>query len=107
MGNDLSDAIMDKYLYMNDEEVEVVKVSWETWGEVCDFIKLPWGENGIHGIYHEDGVEVDNSTDRMGLLIPQGDETIIALDGDYLVRTSSNRYHTVNRFIFGCYYTKI
>ncbi|MEI3611619.1 hypothetical protein [Pseudogracilibacillus sp. SO30301A] len=37
--------------------IEAVKLTWENWGKVCEFITLPWGEDGVHGCYSDEGVE--------------------------------------------------
>lgn len=34
--------------------IEALQLTWETWGEICKFITLPWGEEGVHGVYDKD-----------------------------------------------------
>lgn len=24
-------------------EIEAVQLTWDNWGEICDFVQLPWG----------------------------------------------------------------
>jgi hypothetical protein len=36
--------------------IEAVQVTFENWPELCEFIKLPWGPDGVHGVFSDNGV---------------------------------------------------
>lgn len=49
--------------------IEAVQLTWSNWNKVCEFITLPWGPEGVHGCYSDEGVESDTG-ERIGLVIP-------------------------------------
>ena len=87
--------------------IEAVQVTWENWSELCEFIKLPWGPNGVHGTYHKDGAQCDNSTDKNALVIPTLEGNMLALKGDYIIKGVNGEYYPCKPDIFEKTYEEV
>jgi hypothetical protein len=86
-------------------EVEAVQLTWQTWSEVCDLLgEPPWPE-GMHGVYvRPDDTWVEPWTGapgdmRIGLLIPTLEGTMLAVEGDYVIREP---FPTADRQFYPC-----
>ena len=87
--------------------VEAVQLTWGTWSEVCDFITLPWGEDGVHGVYTEDGVRTDDGHDKIGLNIPTLEGNMLAVENDYIIKGVNGEFYPCKPDIFEKTYEKV
>ena len=83
--------------------IEAVQVSVENWKEICDFITLPWGPDGVRGCSCENGVESDNG-ERTGLIIPTLEGDMIAQENDYIIKGVQGEYYPCKPDIFEATY---
>lgn len=74
--------------------VEAIQLSWGNWSKICDFITLPWGENGVHGIYS------DKNETMTGLVIPTLEGDMIANEGDYIIKGVQGEFYPCKPDIF-------
>ena len=79
--------------------VEVEQLTWENWGNVCDFITLPWGDDGVHGVYADDGVPSDTG-ERIGLIIPTLEGNMLAVENDYIIKGVNGEFYPCKPDIF-------
>lgn len=88
-------------------EIEAVKLTWSNWNEVCDFITLPWGDNGVHGVYTKEGVKTDNNADHIGLVIPTLEGEMLAVENDYIIKGVQGEFYPCKPDIFHATYEPI
>lgn len=86
--------------------IEAIQLRWDTWGEICDFITLPWGPDRVHGTYHKDGVKTDDSSDRIALVIPTLEGDYLALENDYIIKGVNGEFYPCKPDIFYKTYEK-
>jgi hypothetical protein len=79
--------------------IEAVQLRWDTWGQVCDFITLPWGPDGVHGVVKEGGVS-DNKGDPICLVIPTLEGNMTASAGDYIIKGVNGEFYPCKPDIF-------
>lgn len=99
--------------------IEAVQLTWENWGQVCEFITLPWGENGVHGVYHAKGIKYDDENncvtpkvicdsgavkDRIALVIPTLEGDHLALENDYIIKGIKGEFYPCKPDIFEASY---
>ena len=87
--------------------IDAVQLTWATWGEICEFITLPWGPEGVHGTYHKDGVQCDNCTDKMALVIPTLEGNHLALENDWIIKGVNGEFYPIKNDIFEKTYEKV
>ena len=87
--------------------IEAVQLTWPTWGEVCSFIDLPWGDDGVHGVYTKDGVITDDWKDRIGLTIPTLEGNMLAVENDYIIKGVNGEFYPCKPDIFEKTYEKV
>lgn len=81
-------------------EIEAVQLRWDTWSEVCDFITLPWGPDGVHGVYTENGVITDDGNDRLGLVIPTPEGDHLAAENDFIIKGINSEFYPCKPDVF-------
>ena len=90
--------------------IEAIEIRQDNWAEVCDFVQLPWGENGLSTVYHHEGVQIDGTTsaaDRLALSIPTMEGKRIALKDDYIVKDKHNNYTVYGPRLFEMMYEQV
>ncbi|WP_288550041.1 hypothetical protein [uncultured Lacticaseibacillus sp.] len=80
-------------------EIEAVQLTWANWVEVCDFVQLPWGPEGVHGCYSDKGVESD-SGEKIGLIIPTLEGNMLANENDYIIKGVHGEFYPCKPDIF-------
>ncbi|ORI32396.1 hypothetical protein BLL61_02075 [Lacticaseibacillus casei] len=80
-------------------EIEAVQLTWANWCEVCDFVQLPWGPEGVHGCYSDKGVESD-SGEKIGLIIPTLEGNMLANENDYIIKGVHGEFYPCKPDIF-------
>lgn len=80
-------------------EIEAVQLTWANWGEVCDFVQLPWGPEGVHGCHSDKGVESD-SGEKIGLIIPTLEGNMLANENDYIIKGVHGEFYPCKPDIF-------
>lgn len=99
--------------------IEAMQLTKENWKEACEFITLPWGPKGVHGVYHKEGVEIDDDCElyneegnleeanRMALVIPTLEDDHLALKDDYIIKDNKGEFHPCKPDIFKATYDKV
>jgi len=88
--------------------IEAVQLRWDTWNEICDFVTLPWGEDGVHGVYTKNGVIVtDNDTEEIGLIIPTLEGNMLGVENDYIIKGVQGEFYPIKSDIFDQTYENI
>ena len=80
--------------------VEAVELQWKNWDEMCTFITLPWGEDGVHGIYQKNGVETLDTQADIGLVIPTLEGIMMGVQGDYIIKGVRGEFYPCKPDIF-------
>lgn len=86
--------------------VEAVQLTWGNWGEICDFVTLSWGEDGVRGVYTKDGVVTDNTMGSLGLIIPTLEGDMLAVENDYIIKGVQGEFYPCKPDIFEATYEK-
>jgi len=92
--------------------IEAVQLRWDTWSEICDFVTLPWGEDGVHGVYTRDGVIItaittDIGDDEIGLVIPTLEGNMLGVKNDYIIKGVQGEFYPIKSDIFNQTYENI
>ena len=87
--------------------IEAVQLRWDTWSEICDFITLPWGDNGVHGVYDKDGIMTDDSSGKIALIIPTLEGNMKAIENDYIIKGVNGEFYPCKPDIFEKTYEKV
>ena len=80
-------------------EIEAVQLTWANWDEICDFVPLPWGPEGVHGCYSDKGIEFD-SGEKIGLIIPTLEGNMLANENDYIIKGVHGEFYSCKPNIF-------
>ena len=80
-------------------EIEAVQLTFANWSEICDFVQLPWGTEGVHGCYSDKGVESD-SGEKIGLIIPTLEGDMLANENDYIIKGVHGEFYPCKPDIF-------
>ena len=87
-------------------EIDAVRLTWQTWSDVCEFIgPFPEGMNGVY--IAEDGTQHDEhpgGDPGIGLLIPTLEGTMLASDGDWIIRGVQGEFYPCKPHIFAATY---
>ena len=84
--------------------IEAVELQWENWDELCEFITLPWGEDGVHGIYQRNGVETSDTGADLGLIFPTVDGVMMATQGDFIIKGIKGEFYPCKPDVFEATY---
>ena len=91
-------------------EVEAVQLTRDNFNEVLDFITLPWGDDGVHGEIHMEGILVDNNEndyERVGLVIPTLEGNMTAVENDYIIKGVQGEFYPCKPGIFHATYEQV
>ena len=83
--------------------IEFEQLTWENWNAVCEFITLPWGDDGVHGVYSDNGVASDTG-ERIGLIIPTLEGDMLAVENDYIIKGIQGEFYPCKPDIFEASY---
>lgn len=80
--------------------INAERLTWANWSGVCALVGDGFTK-GAMGVYLDDeGNESPNATDRIGLRIPTLDGSVIAQEGDYIVRDFTGKLFSCTSEIF-------
>ena len=85
--------------------IEAVQLTWQTWGEVCDFIEGSGG-TGTY-INAANGDPTENVTESIGLIIPTLEGNMIARQGDWIIRGVKGEFYPCKPDIFEATYEAV
>jgi len=80
-------------------EIEAIQLRWDTWSEVCEFITLPWGADGVHGVQIKGGV-IDDKGEEIGLVIPTLEGNMTAIQNDWIIKGVNGEFYPCKPNIF-------
>lgn len=89
--------------------IEAVELQWSTWHEVCDFMSRPPFKRGVF-VHNEtkDYSEVyKTGYDRIGLLIDTLEWTMLAIQGDYIIKGVNGEFYPCKPDVFEKTYEKV
>ena len=91
--------------------VEAIQLRWETWSEVCAFVGVGKLSDGKpEGCYvGPDGFRRKGreNSDRIGLMIPTLEGTMIAVQNDWIIRGVKGELYSCKPDIFELTYEKV
>ena len=91
-------------------EVEAVQLRWDTWSEICDFVGVSGERGKPSGCYvGPDGKALDKASvsEKLGLSIPTLEGTMLAQEGDWIVKGVKGEFYPVKPDIFEATYDKV
>jgi hypothetical protein len=89
--------------------IEAVQLDWSTWSQVCDLIgEFPEGMTGVYldadGTPHE---KLPNSDPDIGLVIPTLEGSMLARQGDWVIKGVQNEFYPCKDSIFRATYEPV
>lgn len=87
--------------------IEAIKVGWETWGEICEFVD---GQTKIEGVYLDENLEEKKDgkvSQTMGMKVETLEGTMLAREGDYLIKGVSGEFYPCKPDIFEKTYDEV
>ena len=96
-------------------EIEAVQLRWDTWNEVCDLTgPFPEGMSGVF-IDHHGNLRAEFPGDgpmgtvpcRIGLRIPTLEGTMLAIEGDYIIKGIAGELYPCKAHIFESTYDPV
>lgn len=88
--------------------IEAIKLTWQTWNEVCEFVPKP---HFVKGVYLDDKtfeVLPDGKTSNtMGLIIKTLEGEHLARQGDYIIKGVKGEFYPCKPDIFEMTYEKV
>ena len=79
--------------------IDVEQFTKENYETVCNFITLPWGVKGVHGVENNLGINADDGS-KIALIIPTLEGDMLALDGDYIIKGVNGEFYPCKPDIF-------
>ncbi len=92
--------------------IEAVRLSWETWGEVCEFVPKPWFERGVYLDEKGEVLPDEKTSEVMGLLINTLESNkvtgaLLATQGDWIIKGVSGEFYPCKPDIFAATYDPV
>jgi len=91
--------------------IEAVQLRWDTWSEMCDFAGVgKLGDGKPEGCYVDvDGNAMQNNqtSDRMGLLIPTLEGLMVASENDWIIKGVKGELYPCKPDIFELTYEPV
>jgi hypothetical protein len=85
--------------------IEAVQLTWQTWGEMCDFIGDRFTPDGFMGCYVDaDGKATDSVTDVIGLKIPTLEGEMLGVQNDWIIKGIKGEFYPCKPDIFSASY---
>jgi hypothetical protein len=86
--------------------IEAVKLAWDTWNEVCDFVSK---EAFVEGVYLNDKGEIieHKVSAKLGLLINTLSGEVLVSEGDYILKGVKGEFYPCKADIFYETYEKV
>jgi hypothetical protein len=88
--------------------IEAVQLKWDTWNEICEFVPK---EQFGYGVYLDDETKEplsDNKTSTtIGLYIITLEGTMLAQQGDYIIKGVKGEFYPCKPDIFEATYEKV
>jgi hypothetical protein len=90
--------------------IEAIQLSWRTWSEICDFVSREAFGKGVW-VYSAPGEYGDNPRDidhdRIGLLIKTPEGTMLATEGDWIIKGVKGEFYPCKPDIFAATYEEV
>ncbi len=84
--------------------IEAVQLTWENWGEICDFAGVGPDDDKPQGYYVDDkGYTHDMppyDAAQLGLRIPTLEGTMLGIEGDWIIKGVSGELYPCKDSIF-------
>lgn len=85
--------------------IEAVQLRWDNWDEMCAFAGVGPEPSQPRGCYVDaDGNATENATNTIGMLIPTLEGTMLAKQGDYVIRGVKGELYPCKPDIFAATY---
>ena len=92
--------------------IEAVKLGWDTWQEICEFVPKPYFERGVY--LDDDGnpLLADKTSERMGLLLNTLESnavtgSLMATQGDWIIKGVKGEFYPCKADIFEATYDAV
>lgn len=86
--------------------IEAIQLRWDTWNDVCEFLQS--GSQKVDGCYITDeGQETTEVTDRIGCRIHTIEGTMLAVEGDWIIKGVKGEFYPCKDEIFQATYEPV
>jgi hypothetical protein len=80
--------------------IEAVKLGWDTWNEVCNFVPKPYFQGGCYLDSDNFVLPEGKTSGTMGLRIRTLEGVMIAREGDYIIKGVNGEFYPCKPDIF-------
>ena len=94
-------------------EVEAIRLTWQTWGEACEFVPKPYFDKGVY-LDPETLEELPDGqvSETMGLRINTLESTkltgsLLAVEGDWIIKGIKGEFYPCKPDIFEATYDEV
>jgi hypothetical protein len=87
--------------------IRAIKLSWENWNDICDFMGVGLLEEGKpEGCYVDDDGHPTNHSNRLGISIPTLEGVMIGVEGDWIIEGVAGEFYPCRDQIFWATYER-
>ena len=88
--------------------IEAVRLGWDTWCEVCDFVTR---ESFVGGVYLDDETKEplppDKHSNTMGLYLMTLEGQMLARQGDWIIKGAKGEFYSCRDDVFKATYEEV
>jgi hypothetical protein len=84
--------------------IEAVQLTWQTWSDICEFIDPPFFGRGVYLDKENNILPTFQTSERMGLEIKTLEGTMLAVQGDYIIKGIKGEFYPCKPDIFEATY---
>lgn len=89
-------------------EIEAEQLTWQTWSDVCNMIgEFPEGMRGCYVVDGKATYELPGGDPEIGLEIPTLEGTMLAQQGDWIIKGIAGEFYPCKPEIFEHSYEKV
>jgi len=92
--------------------IEAVRLGWDTWPEICQFVPRPWFQIGVYLDENGQVMPQGQTSKRLGLLmktLENNEKTglLLATEGDWIIKGIKGEFYPCKPDIFEATYEEV
>lgn len=88
-------------------EIEAIKLGWNTWNEICDFIDREYFGEGVYLNKNNKILPEGQVSGKIGLIIKTLEGDHLAVQGDYIIKGVKGEFYSCKPDIFEETYERV
>lgn len=87
--------------------IEAVRLGWDTWNEVCEFVDKEVFDGGVYLDDKTKEVLMGRTSNTMGLFIKTLEGKMLATQGDYIIKGVKGEFYPCKPDVFEMTYEEV